>query len=116
MISYDDGDRLTVGELSRWTENSVAEIQELEGLGVIERDAGGLFPLPETVTRMADHREHELAVLKAAYVPTWRYVFGHLFSEIARWAAESADYGLKRHIILPTLRAIVRLKRNGWLG
>jgi hypothetical protein len=108
----DDGDRLTVGELSQWTENSVAEIQELERLGVIERDAGGLFPLPETVTRLADYREAELQALKAAYVPTWRYVlcqYGRLFTQLALWLEYAV---LKRMIILPMLCLLQHDLRN----
>lgn len=112
MINYEDGDRLTVGELAQWSENSVAEIQELERLGVIERDAGGLFALPETISRMADYREAELADLQARYVPTWRYVFGQygrLFSQLALWMEYGLALGLRE-----VLRRVVWLKRRGW--
>jgi hypothetical protein len=91
MTSYDDSDRLTLGELSAWTRCSVAELQELEAEGVIERDAGGLFPLPETTARLADRR-----------VATW--------SGIRDQLALLIEYGCKR-ALLAVLRLVLRLKR-----
>jgi hypothetical protein len=110
MIVYEDGDRLTLGQLSQWSQNTVAEVKELERLGVIERDAGDLFPLPETISRMADYRERELAALKAADPrAAERAEWSALGRQLALWP----EYVLKRSL-RAVLRTIVRLKR-GWL-
>ena len=50
-FNYPEDTRLTLGELSEWSQTPVDELLQLERQGVIGRGPDGLFPILETTNR-----------------------------------------------------------------
>ena len=114
MIHYDDDARVTLGEFCAWAEQTPAYVREAEAKGIISRDENGLFEVGPTIAALADLAEAELADLQAKYVPTWKGVwaaYGRMLAQLGTWFEYVV---IKRGVILPMLRGLVRMKRSGF--
>jgi hypothetical protein len=69
-FNYPEDARLTLDELSEWSETPADELLQLERRGVIDRGPDGLFPILETTNRLTSHLEAWNAHFRATHIRT----------------------------------------------